>query len=138
MSHDVIDRGLSAVCESPTRRRGFHVLMSASMLFVGALIYVVYRPTTLLVFRWIEWVGLEEVVAAIRASAVGQWNAPDWFLYSLPDMLWVTSFGHAVYAVLAGANVGLRHYVGWALLIGGGALLSEVGQWIGVVPGTFD
>lgn len=83
--------------------------------------------------------GLEEVVLALQESSVVlAFDPPGWVLYSLPDMLWVVSFGHAIYAVLTGADVGLKAFLGAATIIGTMALGSEVGQAFGVVPGTFD
>lgn len=98
-----------------------------------------YRPTSLLVFSWIEAVGATEIVLSIRNSTLVQsWEPSAVVLYSLPDMLWVVSFGHALYAVLVGSGVGIRRTMLVALGVGGLGLGSEIGQGLGVVPGTFD
>ncbi len=135
----MLTRPLQWIYATSRRRTALHLFLSALTLLVGSLIYILYRPGNLLVFEWSSFVGLEEVVLALQESSVVlAFDPPGWVLYSLPDMLWVVSFGHAIYAVLTGADVGLKAFLGAATIIGTMALGSEVGQAFGVVPGTFD
>ncbi len=135
----MLNRALTWIYATSRRRTALHIFFSALTLSLGTLIYVVYRPANILVFEWIAFVGLEDFVATLRSSSVVlAFEPPEWVLYSLPDMLWVVSFGHAIFAVLTGADTGLKGFWVAAITIGAVAIGSEVGQAFGVVPGTFD
>ena len=127
------------ICEPTVRRAIMHILASLATLAIGTVIYLLYRPPSLLVFDWVELSGTQELVFSIRESAfVQNWQPADWVVYSLPDMLWVVAFGHGIFATLAGAGIGKRGYMAVAAVIGGTALISEIGQALDLVPGTFD
>ncbi|MBN4054930.1 hypothetical protein JYT15_00315 [Acidimicrobium ferrooxidans] len=106
-------------------------------LAVGSALYVLWRPTNLLVFRWLDAAGLLSVSYAAR-SVVGVWPGvlPEWILYSLPDGLWIYAFTSWMSSIWKGAG-GLSAiawiYSGMVLGIG-----SELGQGLGLVPGTFE
>lgn len=106
-------------------------------LLIGGSIYLLWRDTSLLMFRWLDLVGgvawLEPArgaVAPLRSSL------PDWLLFSVPDGAWVYAcvafFGRLWFD---GPPLPRLFWtaLGPALAIGG-----EIGQLIGVVPGTFD
>lgn len=110
----------------------FHVLLPISF---GAAIYLLYRSTSLWVFHWIAAAGLYDGLINIR-EAVSIAHLPFWVLYSLPDGLWV----YAATAWMVEIWRGSRSWatlpwiaVGVALGVGG-----EIGQAIGLVPGTYD
>jgi hypothetical protein len=109
----------------PMRRSVVFLLQVVLPIAVGASIYVGWRTTDLLVFRWIDAVGASELV--FRPAV----PLPGWVLCSLPDGCWV-------YA-----------YTSWMLMIWGritpwvlsGVILAvgaEFGQLLGLVPGTYD
>ena len=109
-----------------------HVLLPT---LVGALIYVLFRDPGLRVFAWIDSVHLTPLVTAWRSSIEGI-SLPSLVLYCLPDALWVyatTSWMILIWhsEALSWRNVWL--YSGIGLGLG-----SELGQGVGVIPGTFD
>jgi hypothetical protein len=111
-----------------------HVL---APILVGCLIYTLWRKPTLLVFYWYHCVGLDGVINAWRLAAepIRSW-LPNWFLFSLPDGLWVyaiTSFMAALWFNAPKQYVWFWTYIGAALAIGG-----EFGQSIGLVQGAYD
>jgi hypothetical protein len=106
---------------------------------VGGLIYLAFRDSSLLMFRWAGWIGLDGAIDSLRVHTLPHRSLlPDWVLFSVPDGVWVfacTAFfarlwhdGHWAFRVFW---IGL----GPALAIGG-----ELGQLgvLGLVPGTFD
>ena len=106
-------------------------------LALGGAIYLLWRDPSMVLFRWVDLVGLSSVVDQFR-SAFTSWRdvLPRWFFLSLPDALWVyalTSFMGMVW--LGGSRMARRFWtaVGPALGIG-----SELGQLAVIVPGTFD
>lgn len=60
---------------------------------LGGLIYLSWRSTTLVIFRWLEFLGFSGAVQAVRAVAT-PWKEfiPGWVLFSLPDALWSYAF----------------------------------------------
>ena len=94
-------------------------------IFVGTCIYIGWHSPSLLVFRWIEFSGLEPFI--IRPSV----ELPNWMLYSLPDGCWV-------YAATSLMLLVWNRFVPWVWLSVVLAVASEVGQATGYVTGTFD
>ena len=71
-------------------------------LLAGTMLYLLWRPDSLLVFQWIATVGLTDPVAVARAM-MEAWPVPPWVLYALPGGLWVFAGTTAVAAVWWGA-----------------------------------
>jgi len=104
-------------------------------LIIGGLIYITLRSTDLTMFRWFENLGFENAIIYLR-NQIDWKNLPDWVKYNLPDLAWVFSFTSALYLVLK-KNPSILSLVGLTipLLLG---IISELGQLIQIVPGTFD
>ena len=103
-------------------RFAIHVVLPIA---IGTWIYVGWRSTDLLVFRWIEFCGLSAFVFRPAVSL------PDWVLYCLPDGCWV-------YAATSWMLLIWQRLVPWAwlaLILGVG---TELGQLAGFVPGSYD
>lgn len=106
-------------------------------VIVGGLIYLTYRTDTLLMFSWFDKIGLSGPIDFFRSNQQLQKMAiPGWVKFSLPDALWLFSFNY-VLLTLWGFNIN-RQSAFWLFLTPVIGLFSEVGQLIGVVPGTFD
>jgi hypothetical protein len=61
---------------------------------------------------------------------------PEWFLFSLPDGLWVFSFVSIL--MLTWDNIITRHNFLWIIGVPILVIFSELGQINNFVPGTFD
>lgn len=124
--------------QSPMNRSRltFFVLYSFLPLLAGTLIYLLWRVDTLVAFRWLSMIHMSEIIVAAR-GLVGSWapHFPEWFLYNLPDGLWVFAATNAMAAIwLHDRHAGARL---WVLLPAILALLSEGGQYTNHLPGTF-
>ena len=87
-------------------------------------------------FRWYDVAGLTGMVHSIRNVVPSALAVPCWFRFSLPDALWVYSFTATMCYIWADRDgVWKRVWTSAGVLLGAG---GEVGQAIGVVPGTFD
>lgn len=106
-------------------------------LILGSAIYVLFRPTTLLIFHWIDGLGLTHSVQLMRASVRGLANLlPTWFVFSLPFALWVLAYLFFIEAVWARSQSWARFLWFWSVpLIAIGAELSQIGR---IIPGSFD
>ncbi|HEY3025407.1 MAG TPA: hypothetical protein VGJ55_04560 [Pyrinomonadaceae bacterium] len=112
-----------------------HVLLP---VLAGGLIYICWRDPDLFMFRWFGAVGLGTLLNDLRAAVAGaQPSLPRWFLYCLPDGLWVYALTAFMMRVWGGTRSSVLA-IGWislGLVIGAG---SELGQLAGIVPGAFD
>jgi hypothetical protein len=113
------------------------ITASAALLISGSLLYIGFRPTTLLMFHWASAVGLMPLVALFRGlTEIIRLAMPAWIFDSLPFALYVASYVVAIEAIWYGSRATQKML--WILLVPAMAILSEIGQLIGVVPGTFD
>ena len=103
----------------------------------GGLIYVLFRQDSLKMFSWFESVNLSNSISEMRLFTLPlSIYLPDWFLYSLPDGLWL--FSYVSFLLVVWGNVISKHNIHWVLLVPLIAIFSELGQLIKVISGTFD
>ena len=103
----------------------------------GGLIYVLFRQDSLKMFSWFESVNLSNSISEMRLFTIPlSIYLPDWFLYSLPDGLWL--FSYVSFLLVVWGNVISKHNIHWVILVPLIAIFSELGQLIKVIPGTFD
>ena len=106
-------------------------------LLFGGFIYILFRQDSLKMFSWFESVNLSNSISELRLFTLPlSFHLPDWFLYSLPDGLWL--FSYISLLLLIWGNVISKQNIHWVLLVPLIAIFSEIGQLIKLVPGTFD
>ena len=106
-------------------------------LLLGGLIYVLFRQDTLKMFSWFDDINVSAAISGLRFHTVPlSSHFPNWFLYSLPDGLWLFSYLSVLLAVWD--NVISKHNIHWLLLVPMVAIFSEIGQLFEIVSGTFD
>lgn len=106
-------------------------------LSMGVLVYISFRQDTLKMFDWFDRVALSELVSRLRRFTLPMADFfPNWFLYSVPDGLWL--FSYLSILLVIWNNKISKHNVHWLLSVPTIAIVSEIGQWFGIVPGTFD
>ena len=102
---------------------------------IGGLIYIISRPKTLKLFRWVKNLNLDNWTNNIRKEFIHV-EFPYWIKYNLPDFLWVFSFTSLMLIIW---NKGLFKenifYIIFPTLVG---VLSELGQLLNTISGTFD
>jgi len=106
-------------------------------MVVGGVVYLLFRNTHMLMFRWVDLLGWTPALMDARhlAAPIRQW-LPGWLLFSLPDGAWVFSCT-AFFAHLWPDGPGWMRW-GWIGLGSALAAGGEIGQVLGLVPGTFD
>lgn len=106
-------------------------------LAAGALIYILFRTSGLLMFRWFTAILPDTPIHSFReVSLPFKESLPNWFLYSLPDALWIFSYLSLI--LMIWDNTINKHNFFWIYSIPLIAILSESGQAFHVVPGTYD
>lgn len=111
------------------------VLLSLVILFIGGLIYVVYRSKSLLMFDWFNSIGLSNIIDRLRNLFQGD-GIFGWVKYSLPDGLWIFSYLFILDAIWDGERNVISMIFLWGLPIV--SILSEFLQLYGILPGVFD
>jgi hypothetical protein len=112
-------------------REMFEILVPVIM---GGLIYILWRDTSLRMFDWAREIGIFGAINVSRDAAHNLFKmVPEFVVYSVPDALWTFSFARFNCALCTrGAHVG------WLAVAPVISLGSELGQSVGIVPGTFD
>lgn len=106
-------------------------------LLGGGLIYVLFRKSSLRMFSWYETTGLSGLTNELRKLTLHfADNIPEWILFSLPDGLWIFSYV-SLMLVIWRNSVSIKS-IFWILAIPFIAIGSELGQFWGLVIGTFD
>ena len=116
---------------------GYLLVACGLPILVGGLIYLLFRSTELLMFRWVEALGLDEALHQSRAQvATLDIELSEFTLFCLPDGVWVFACTAFFARLWHDGPLWMRVFwigLGPVLAIGG-----ELGQIIGFVPGTFD
>jgi hypothetical protein len=120
------------------KQRLFKVLLSISAMSVGGMIYILWRPHSLVMFAWFDGFGLTDHLANTRMRA-SPYSAtfPGWFYYSLPQALWLFS-GVLGFDCVWGEDSKTVSCRAWILAFVVISLTLELGQYVNIVPGHFD
>lgn len=105
-------------------------------LLIGAMIYILFRDDSIKMFSWFEKIGIGGFLKIFRESISNQSYIPKWIIFSLPDALWAFSFTNIM--LIMWQDKITKSSVLWILLAPAIAILSEVGQALKIVHGTFD
>jgi len=104
-------------------------------LILGGLIYILFRSEKLIMFRWLDFLSFS--FQNIRALTLGFRNyLPDWFIFSLPDGLWIFSYMSLVLLIWKN-KINYRNII-WIVIIPLLVVASEIGQLMNIIQGTFD
>lgn len=114
-----------------------YLLASFFTLIAGITIYLLFRPASLKVFSWLDYLNIDFINSDLRKTAFRHHNLfPDWFLYALPDGLWIFSYVSLMLCIWNfRINVSSLFWISIVPLV---AIFSELGQLFHMVPGTFD
>ena len=113
------------------------LILPFSTLLLGGLIYVSFRIESLRMFSWFNSINFSKVIYKIRMYSLNyESTVPDWVKYSLPDGLWLFSFISLI--LITWKNEINSSNLFWLIGLPLIALLSEIGQSISIIRGTFD
>lgn len=114
------------------------VLLAAlfSIIF-GTIIYLLWRPDTIVVFTWLDYFGLSAPIESIRVRFIHYLAIiPEWLVFSLPNGLWAYSLS----AIISHLWWNTRQFVlklAWLSTTGFVVFGYEVLQYMEVVAGVF-
>ena len=106
-------------------------------LLCGTLIYLLFRVSTLKVFSWLNFLGIDFINSNVRKNSIKYApKIPEWLIFSLPDGIWIFSY---VVLMISIWNFKVnRQSIFWLTIIPLIAIFSEIFQIFGIVSGTFD
>lgn len=110
-------------------------IVSFLLLVLGGSIYLLFRPKTLLMFKWVDSLGLSEYIDQLRDTVSGI-TLNRITLYSLPDGLWLASYIIVVNTIVSKNSK--HNLLFWSLLLPFIAIVFELLQIPGIIPGVFD
>ncbi|AYN01978.1 hypothetical protein EAG08_18275 [Chryseobacterium sp. 3008163] len=112
-------------------------LISLIALIFGTFIYLLFRVSTLKVFSWLNYLGIDFLNFKFRIEMLKYTsNIPKWFIFSLPDGLWVFSYVTLMISVW-NFIINKQSFL-WICIIPIIAIFSEIFQIFQIVSGTFD
>lgn len=110
---------------------------SLTSLILGTSIYILFRASTLKVFSWLDFAGINILDSSIRKSALEFSDyIPGWILLSLPDGLWLFSYVCLLLYIWKN-SVTIQNLL-WISIVPVIAVGSEIAQYFGMLQGTFD
>ena len=111
--------------------------MSFLTLLFGTLIYLLFRVSTLKVFSWLNFLGIDFLNSDLRKNSINlSPKIPEWFIFSLPDGIWIFSY---VVLMISIWNFKVnKQSIFWLTIIPLIAIFSEIFQIFGIISGTFD
>jgi hypothetical protein len=117
--------------------RTLFFLFAAAAILTGGFVYLLFRPTSLLMFKWLDALAAWRWVESLRHAAIGaEQLIPNWVIYSLPFALWVFSYLLFIELIWGNSEPSARLIWYWTVpLI---AVLTEFMQIFHVISGTFD
>lgn len=105
-------------------------------VFIGGLFYILWRPKTLVMFTWFEFIGILDLIIAIREITQPFYiNIPDFLIYSIPNGLWIYSLMVFLLFLWKDNNIFVRTlivFIGTILTVG-----MEFAQLFGIIKGVF-
>ncbi len=115
---------------------GLFLFLVLVPLAVGTFIYLIFRKDTLYVFQWVEFIGLKEEILSLQQYVNPMTTyLPNWFLYSLPDGIWVFTFTVVLCWIWhKNKTIERKYWVVLPLLLG---VTGEIGQYLNLVQGVY-
>lgn len=111
------------------------IALAIIILFIGGIVYVSFRSTSLIMFRWFDSFGITDTIMEVRGLYAGI-HPGSFVLYNLPDLLWIVS-----YLLLVNAIIPIEYfanYLFWLLLMPTLAIAHEIMQGLGIMTGSLD
>ncbi len=119
------------------RKQKISVCLALVCLLSGSALYLLFRPTTLLMFHWADALGLTGSIGTMRVWIDGfDRYVPNWVVFSLPFALYVLSYMFFIESIWINSTSPARH--GWFWCIPITAICSELTQIKHIIPGRFD
>lgn len=105
------------------------------LILIGGMIYVLYRPENLLLFRVTDIIGFTPLIDMVRSNTSNV-MLPSFMINSLPAGFWTASYLMMMYITTKYHTRRIRMMLALPLPVM--AIVLELMQFLGWCPGTFD
>lgn len=105
------------------------------MLCIGGFIYIAFRPQSIYIFQYLDFLSLSDYVCLIREH-FSDVSLPDFMIFALPDGLWIASYILIMISIWWKRSEKQQMIFCSILPVIG--ISSELGQYCGFVKGTAD
>jgi hypothetical protein len=113
------------------------IFLSILTILLGGVIYIAFRSSSIILFKWIDYIVLIDPVENLRIVTLPYKEyLSKWFLYSLPDGLWMFSYSCIVLVIWKRKIT--KYSLLWLLSLPMISILFEVLQYYNYFNGTFD
>ena len=113
------------------------IFLSIFSILFGGGIYIAFRTTGILFFRWLDYLLLIEPIESLReVTLTYRLFLPNWFLYCLPDGLWMFSYSCIVLVIWDGKIT--KNSLFWLISLPLISVFCEILQYYHYINGTFD
>lgn len=110
-------------------------IVALFLILTGGIIYVLYRPESLLLFRVTDSLGITPLIDILRSNT-SRIMLPSFMINSLPAGLWTASYLMMMYITTKYHTRRIRLMLALPLPVM--AIVLELMQFLGWCPGTFD
>ena len=110
-------------------------IVALLLILTGGMIYVLYRPESLLLFRVTDSLGMTPLIDIVRSNT-SKVMLPSFMINSLPAGLWTASYLMMMYITTKFHTRRIRLMLALPLPVM--AIVLELMQFFGWCPGTFD
>lgn len=115
--------------------QGLRIIIYFLPLILGGFIYIIFRTETLIMFHWFKYLNFSDEINIIK-NIKSVHYFPNWFIYNLPDGLWI--FSYTAISLEIWKHSITRQNIFWIFSIPIITVLSEFLQLFKMIPGTFD
>lgn len=115
--------------------RNLRIITFLFPVILGGIIYIIFRTERLVMFRWFDYLNLSNEITIIQ-NLREVFSFPGWFVYSLPDGLWVFSYTSISLEIWKHSIT--KQNIFWIFGIPAIAVSSEFLQLFKLISGTFD
>jgi len=103
-------------------------------LLAGSLVYIGWRPKSLIMFSWFESMGVAGFIFQLR-EILSDYSLPNWVIFWLPNGTWTFAFTASLAFIWLNSNLRIKYL--WLLIPLLLGIMMEIGQFWALLPGTF-
>lgn len=124
------------ILQSFLYNKPINYIIGTISVLIGGLLYLTFRTESLIMFDWFDKIGLTSHISFLRES-YGDISLYSWVKYNLPAALWLFSYMFIIRGIWLHSQKKI-FYIIFLWGVPTMAIASELLQFFGAIPGTFD
>ena len=116
--------------------RTVNYIIGTISVLIGGLLYLTFRSKSLIMFDWFGKIGFTSQISFLRET-FGNISLYSWVKFNLPAALWLFSYMFLIHGIWLNSQPSTIYKIFlWGVPTM--AISSELLQFFGAIPGTFD